>query len=70
VEEAYRKQGVGSFALQSLTEIGLRLQCHSFCWLALEWNQPALDLYNKIGAEVEPGLLTHRYTVIHSSLLW
>jgi GNAT superfamily N-acetyltransferase len=62
VEEAYRKQGAGSLALQSLTEIGLRLQCDSFYWLALEWNQPALDLYNKIGAEVQPGLLIHRYT--------
>lgn len=62
VEEAFRKQGAGSLALQSLTAIGLRLQCESFYWIALAWNRPALDLYKKIGADVQPGLCLHRYT--------
>ena len=44
-----------------MAEIGLRLDCATFYWLALEWNKPALEMYTKI-AEVQEGLQVHRYT--------
>jgi GNAT superfamily N-acetyltransferase len=61
-EEAYRKKGGGSLALHILAEVGLRLNCESFYWTALNWNTPALNLYAKIGAKVQPGLRMSRYT--------
>ncbi|CAE6924813.1 SATL1 [Symbiodinium sp. CCMP2592] len=61
VEEAYRSKGAGSTTLKALAEIGLRLNCATFYWLALEWNKPALEMYTKI-AEVQEGLQVHRYT--------
>ncbi|CAE7192946.1 SATL1 [Symbiodinium necroappetens] len=61
VEEAYRSKGAGSTTLRALADIGLRLDCAAFYWLALEWNKPALEMYTKI-AEVQEGLQVHRYT--------
>jgi GNAT superfamily N-acetyltransferase len=61
-EEAYRKKGGGSLALHILAEVGLRLNCESFFWTALDWNTPALNLYAKIGAKVQPGLKVSFYT--------
>lgn len=61
-EEAFRKKGGGSLTLQILADIGLRLRCESFYWTALDWNTPALNLYAKIGAKVQPGLRISRYT--------
>jgi GNAT superfamily N-acetyltransferase len=62
LEEAYRKQGGGSLAMQTLARLSLALACSQFYWCALDWNTPALNLYNKIGAKVQEGLLTTRYT--------
>lgn len=62
LEEPYRKQGGGSLTLQILAEISLRLECSQFYWTALDWNTPALNLYTKIGARVQPGLRISRYT--------
>eukprot|EP00980_Cylindrotheca_fusiformis_P003928 scaffold871_cov130-Cylindrotheca_fusiformis.AAC.5 len=62
LEEAFRKRGGGSLALKTLAEIGLRTNCDSFYWTALDWNTPALNLYAKIGAKVQQGLRISRYT--------
>jgi len=56
VDQAYQHQGAGSLALRMLTILALKLKCESFQWLALDWNQPALDLYqNKMGAKIQEG---------------
>jgi GNAT superfamily N-acetyltransferase len=62
LEEAYRKQGGGSLAMKSLARICLALGCQNFYWVALDWNTPALNLYEKIGAKVQKGLLMARFT--------
>ena len=62
LQEAYRKKGGGSLALQSLADIGLKLNCNQFYWTALNWNTPALNLYDKIGAKVQDGLKISRFT--------
>ena len=61
LRKAYRCKGAGSTTLRALADIGLRLDCAAFYWLALEWNKPALEMYTKI-AEVQEGLQVHRYT--------
>ena len=62
LEDAYRKRGGGSLAMKSLARICLALDCQNFYWVALDWNTPALNLYEKIGATIQQGVLTVRYT--------
>lgn len=63
VDQAYQHQGAGSLTLRMLTILALKLQCESFQWLALDWNAPALDLYqNKMGAKIQEGKKVTRYT--------
>lgn len=63
VDQAYQHQGAGSLALRMLTILALKMNCESFQWLALDWNKPALDLYqNKIGAKIQEGKKVSRYT--------
>jgi GNAT superfamily N-acetyltransferase len=62
LEEPYRKRGAGSLVMKFLARMALDLCCNNFCWVALDWNTPALNLYEKIGAKVQKGVLTVRYT--------
>mmetsp|Transcript_34342 Transcript_34342/g.83341 ORF Transcript_34342/g.83341 Transcript_34342/m.83341 type:complete len:400 (+) Transcript_34342:168-1367(+) len=63
VDQAYQHQGAGSLALKVLTTLALKMNCQSFQWLALDWNQPALDLYQKkMGAKIQEGKKVTRYT--------
>ena len=62
IEEAYRKRGGGSLTMKTMATIGLALGCQHFDWVALDWNTPALSLYEKIGANVQKGTLVVRYT--------
>ncbi|CAJ1948499.1 unnamed protein product [Cylindrotheca closterium] len=63
VDQAYQHQGAGSMALKALTKLALQMNCQSFQWLALDWNQPALDLYqNKVGAKIQEKKKVTRYT--------
>jgi diamine N-acetyltransferase len=62
LEEAYRKLGGGSLAMKTLAEMSLGLGCQNFYWVALDWNTPALNLYEKIGAKVQEGVVIARYT--------
>jgi diamine N-acetyltransferase len=61
LEESYRKKGAGSLLLKTLAEVGQSLACHRLFWQALDWNTPALNFYNKIGAKVQDGVITSRY---------
>jgi GNAT superfamily N-acetyltransferase len=62
LEVDYRKGGGGSLTMQSLARIGKALHCNRLYWQALDWNTPALNFYGKIGAKVQDGVLTSRYT--------
>lgn len=62
LEDAYRKRGGGSLAMKSLARICLALGCQNFYWVALDWNTPALNLYEKIGAKVQKSVSTVRFT--------
>jgi GNAT superfamily N-acetyltransferase len=61
LEPAFRRKGGGTLALKSLAKIGISLNCSHLLWTALDWNQPALNLYSKMGAIVQDGLKISRY---------
>jgi GNAT superfamily N-acetyltransferase len=54
VQPAERGSGLGSKMLRYLAALAVERQCGRFEWTVLDWNQPAIDFYQKMGATVLP----------------
>jgi GNAT superfamily N-acetyltransferase len=54
VQPAERGSGLGSAMLRHLAALALERQCGRFEWTVLDWNQTAIDFYEKMGASVLP----------------
>jgi len=52
VTPAARGAGVGKALLKRLAEIAVARGCARFEWAVLDWNQPAIDFYRAMGAEM------------------
>ncbi len=50
VPSRHRRAGVGGALLTHLARLALERGCARLEWHALDWNSPALDFYEKIGA--------------------
>ncbi len=50
VPPEHRRAGVGGALLSRLARIALDRGCTRLQWAALDWNTPALDFYEKLGA--------------------
>lgn len=50
VEPAQRKRGIGLALFCRLARIARSENCWSMDWNVLNWNQPAIDFYRRIGA--------------------
>lgn len=61
LEEAYRGKGGGTYIMRTLAATAVSLDCCRLVWQALDWNTPAVEFYNKLGAKVVEGLLTARF---------
>jgi GNAT superfamily N-acetyltransferase len=49
-----RGQGIGRALLRKLAGIAVERGCGRFEWTVLDWNQPAIDFYQGLGAQVLP----------------
>jgi GNAT superfamily N-acetyltransferase len=54
VQPAMRGGGLGKQMLRALAALALERQCGRFEWTVLDWNQNAIDFYEKMGATVLP----------------
>lgn len=54
VRQAHRGKGYGSAMLKKLAEIAVERHCGRFEWSVLDWNEPAINLYKAMGAEILP----------------
>lgn len=45
-----RGRGVGQALLKHVAREAVRRKCGRFEWAVLDWNQPAIDFYRKLGA--------------------
>lgn len=54
VQPAYRGRGVGKYLLESVKKIAEENKVGRLEWCVLDWNQSAIDFYEKIGAKVLP----------------
>lgn len=50
VEEKYRRRGFGGALLTHVAKLALKRGCGRLEWSVLDWNQPAIDFYKKLGA--------------------
>lgn len=54
VIEKYRKRGYGKQIMKFLAKTAMEKNCGRFEWSVLDWNQPAINFYQSIGAKVMP----------------
>lgn len=50
VESTYRNFGIGVALMRHLAQIAIAGGCGRLEWRVLNWNQPAIDFYNRLGA--------------------
>jgi GNAT superfamily N-acetyltransferase len=60
VEPQYRGYGIGKALLVHLAQIAVTQGCGRFQWQVLDWNEPAIKFYEKVGASVLREWLTVR----------
>jgi GNAT superfamily N-acetyltransferase len=60
VHPAHRKHGVGLALMRALAREALATGCKRFVWQVLDWNEPAIQFYESLGADVLREWLTVR----------
>ncbi|MFH7242759.1 MAG: GNAT family N-acetyltransferase [Spirulina sp.] len=50
----YRRRGVGQALFRYLGQLALSQGCGRFEWSVLDWNTPAIEFYQRMGAELKP----------------
>jgi GNAT superfamily N-acetyltransferase len=50
----YRRQGIGKALMMSVAKIAFERGCGRLEWSVLDWNQPAIEFYQSLGATVLP----------------
>ena len=55
-----RNCGAGKFLLKHLARLALENDCGRFEWCVLDWNEPAIKFYEKIGAKAQKEWIIHR----------
>jgi GNAT superfamily N-acetyltransferase len=54
VQPAHRRRGIGRALLIHLARLAVERGCGRFEWSVLDWNQPAIEFYERLGATVMP----------------
>ena len=50
VEESYRRRGFGGALLAHIAKLAVARDCGRLEWSVLDWNEPAVNFYQKLGA--------------------
>lgn len=54
VKQAHRGKGFGKQMLVKLAQLAVERDCGRFEWSVLDWNEPAINFYKAVGADVMP----------------
>lgn len=57
VTQSERGHGAGKLLFDRIMKKGLEENCTGMMWQVLDWNEPAINFYNKYGATLEAGWL-------------
>ncbi|AYM88521.1 MULTISPECIES: GNAT family N-acetyltransferase [Pseudoalteromonas] len=55
-----RGNGAGKLIMKHLANKAIKNDCGRFEWVVLDWNQPAIDFYNSIGAKAQNEWIIYR----------
>ncbi|MEM7656201.1 MAG: GNAT family N-acetyltransferase [Bacteroidota bacterium] len=53
IRESHRRQGIGSQLMEALLAHAKEKQVRQMRWQVLDWNDPAIQMYQKMGAKIE-----------------
>jgi len=62
VRSRFRKKGIGKALLVHLARVAVEKGCGRYQWQVLDWNTPAIEFYESLGARVMKEWLTMRVT--------
>jgi GNAT superfamily N-acetyltransferase len=62
VREALRGQGIGKRLLSEVARIAVERECGRLEWSVLDWNKPAIDFYESLGANAQSEWIRYRIT--------
>ena len=62
VTPEHRGKGAGKALLKHLARIAVAEGCGRFEWSVLDWNQPAIDFYESMGAKPQSEWVGYRLT--------
>lgn len=62
VSPQHRGCGAGKALLSHLAQVALEHDCARFEWNVLDWNKPAIDFYESLGAEPQSEWVGYRLT--------
>jgi len=62
VRPRFRGKGIGKALLVHLARVALKNNCGRLVWQVLDWNTPAIEFYESLGASVMKEWLTMRVT--------
>ena len=54
VKQSHRGKGYGTQMLRRLAQLAIERGCGRFEWSVLDWNEPAINFYKAMGADVMP----------------
>jgi GNAT superfamily N-acetyltransferase len=54
VRPAFRRRGYARSILEHLARLANQRGCGRFEWTVLDWNKPAIDFYQRLGAQLLP----------------
>ena len=60
VRPRFRKKGIGKALLVHLAKVAVEKGCGRYQWQVLDWNTPAIEFYESLGAKVMKEWLTMR----------
>jgi GNAT superfamily N-acetyltransferase len=60
VNPSLRGKGIGKALLAELAKIAVAENCYGMKWEVLDWNQPAIDFYERLGATLRKEWITVR----------
>ena len=62
VKPQWRGNGFGKAMLQHLAKLAVERKCGRLEWSVLDWNSPAIDFYESLGAVAQKEWVTYRCT--------
>ena len=60
ISPAYRGKGAGKALLKYIAQCAVQRACGRLEWSVLDWNQPAIDFYQSIGAQPQSEWVRYR----------